>query len=92
MLCYGLRTDFHGELFLGAKALLGIVDALIELNMVRPCERDAAMNLRVDRDGAPVAAGDQAEIGGNERYAASCRHHFAAALGRCCGLQEKAGR
>ena len=34
VLCYGLRTDFQGELFPGSAALLGIADALIELKAV----------------------------------------------------------
>src|SRR3546814_2921811 len=31
VLCYGLRTDFRGELFAGSAALLGIADTLVEL-------------------------------------------------------------
>ncbi|WP_295640285.1 thymidine kinase [Novosphingobium sp.] len=80
VLCYGLRTDFQGELFAGSAALLGIADALVELKAVCHCGRKATMNLRVDHGGAPVRAGDQTEIGGNERYVALCRKHFSAAM------------
>ena len=82
VLCYGLRTDFQGELFEGSAALLGIADALVELKAVCHCGRKATMNLRVDAGGAAVRAGDQTEIGGNERYVALCRRHFSEALGR----------
>ena len=76
VLCYGLRTDFQGELFPGSAALLGIADALVELKAVCHCGRKATMNLRVDESGAAVVAGAQTEIGGNERYVALCRRHF----------------
>lgn len=80
VLCYGLRTDFQGELFPGSAALLGIADALVELKAVCHCGRKATMNLRVDETGAAVKAGAQTEIGGNDRYVALCRRHFTQAL------------
>jgi thymidine kinase len=81
VLCYGLRTDFQGELFPGAKLLLGIADSLVELKAVCHCGRKSSMNLRVDESGAAVKQGAQTEIGGNDRYVALCRKHFAEALG-----------
>lgn len=80
VLCYGLRTDFQGELFEGAAALLGIADSLVELKAVCHCGRKATMNLRVDENGAAVRAGQQTEIGGNDRYVALCRRHFSEAM------------
>jgi thymidine kinase len=82
VLCYGLRTDFQGELFPGSAVLLGIADALVELKAVCHCGRKATMNLRVDESGAAVRQGQQTEIGGNDRYVALCRRHFSEALGR----------
>ena len=76
VLCYGLRTDFLGQLFPGSAALLALADALIELKAVCECGRKATMNLRVDESGRAVAAGAQTEIGGNDRYVALCRRHF----------------
>ena len=76
VLCYGLRTDFKGNLFPGSAALLALTDALIELKAVCECGRKATMNLRVDAEGHAVAAGAQTEIGGNDRYVALCRRHF----------------
>ena len=76
VLCYGLRTDFQGELFPGSAALLGIADKLVEMKAVCDCGRKATMNLRVDESGKAVREGAQTEIGGNDRYVALCRKHF----------------
>jgi thymidine kinase len=76
VVCYGLRTDFQGELFPGSAALLGIADSLVELKGVCDCGRKATMNLRVDELGRTVIDGAQTEIGGNDRYVAMCRKHF----------------
>lgn len=76
ILCYGLRTDFAGQLFDGSAALLGLADALVELKAVCDCGRKATMNLRVDAAGYAVVDGAQTEIGGNDRYVALCRRHF----------------
>jgi len=76
VLCYGLRTDFQGNLFEGSAALLALADALVELKAMCECGRKATMNLRVDAEGHAVAAGAQTEIGGNDRYVALCRRHF----------------
>jgi thymidine kinase len=80
VLCYGLRTDFQGELFPGSSVLLGIADALVELKAVCHCGRKATMNLRTDEAGEPIVQGAQTQIGGNEQYVALCRRHFAQAL------------
>mgnify|MGYP005646099679 FL=1 len=76
VLCYGLRTDFQGQLFPGSAALLGWADNLIELKTICHCGRKATMNLRIDSNGAPIKEGDQVEIGGNESYVAMCRRCF----------------
>jgi thymidine kinase len=76
VLCYGLRTDFQANLFPGSAGLLALADTLVELKAVCDCGRKATMNLRVDAAGHAVAAGQQTEIGGNDRYVALCRRHF----------------
>jgi thymidine kinase len=76
VLCYGLRTDFRGDLFEGSAHLLGIADTLSEIKTVCDCGRKATMNLRVDGEGRAIRFGDQTEIGGNDRYIALCRRHF----------------
>ncbi|MGN6374412.1 MAG: thymidine kinase [Sphingomonas sp.] len=80
VLAYGLRTDFQGALFPGSARLLAIADALIEIKSVCMCGRKATMNLRLDAHGRAVREGAQTEIGGNDRYIALCRKHFAAAM------------
>ncbi|MCP1470519.1 thymidine kinase [Sphingobium sp. OAS761] len=80
VLCYGLRTDFQGELFEGSAHLLGLADTLNEIKTVCECGRKATMNLRVDGQGRAIRAGAQTEIGGNDRYVALCRRHFMAQM------------
>lgn len=80
VLCYGLRTDFQGNLFPGSAALLGWADNLTELKTICHCGRKATMNLRTDAQGKPIIEGEQVEIGGNERYIAMCRKHFVEAM------------
>lgn len=76
IMCYGLRTDFQGQLFPGSAILLAIADDLNELKTLCWCGRKATMNLRVNADGAPVLNGAQIEIGGNDRYVSLCRKHW----------------
>lgn len=80
VLCYGIRTDFKGNLFEGSAALLGWADNLVELKTICHCGRKATMNLRVDEDGKVIKDGDQLQIGGNESYIAMCRRHFREAM------------
>ena len=80
VLCFGLRTDFRGELFPGSARLLAIGDKLSELKTVCTCGRKATMTLRIGDDGKPVTDGDQVEIGGNERYESRCREHWREAM------------
>ncbi len=80
VLCYGLRTDFQGNLFPGSAALLGWADNLTELKTICHCGSKATMNLRTDKKGKAIKEGSQVEIGGNERYVAMCRKHFREAM------------
>ncbi len=82
VLCYGLRTDFMGELFEGSQYLLAWADKLIELKTVCHCGRKANMVIRTDEAGNPIKEGDQVAIGGNERYVSVCREHYKLALGK----------
>jgi len=82
VLCYGLRTDFRGELFPGSARLLALADELTELKTICHCGRKATMVVRVGVDGAVENDGAQVEIGGNERYISLCRRHYFEASGR----------
>ena len=77
VLCYGIRTDFKGELFPGSQFLLAWADNLNELKTVCHCGRKATMVVRLDADGKVVSDGDQVVIGGNDQYQSMCRRHFA---------------
>ncbi|QZY91975.1 thymidine kinase [Pantoea dispersa] len=80
VLCYGLRTDFRGELFTGSQYLLAWADKLVELKTVCHCGRKASMVLRLDVQGKPFSEGEQVVIGGNERYISVCRKHYKQAI------------
>jgi thymidine kinase len=82
VLCYGLRTDFRGELFPGSARLLALADELAELKTICHCGRKATMCARVGADGKAEREGEQVEIGGNERYLSLCRRHYFEATGR----------
>ena len=75
VLCFGIRTDFQGALFPGSSRLLAIADKLKELKTVCTCGKKATMTVRLDASGQVVAAGEQVQIGGNERYESKCRRH-----------------
>jgi thymidine kinase len=76
VLCYGLRTDFQGNLFEGSRHLLAWADELKELKTICFCGSKATMVIRVDENGDPIREGAQKEVGGNDRYVALCRKHF----------------
>lgn len=87
VMCYGLRTDFQGELFPGSAALLAWADTLSELKTICYCGRKATMVIRVSPNGIVERDGQQVEIGGNERYISLCRKHFSESIcsGTCAG-------
>ena len=75
-MCYGIRTDFRGELFEGSSELLALADNLIELKTVCDCGRKATMVVRLDESGNVITAGEKIQIGGNDTYKVFCRKHF----------------
>lgn len=91
VLCYGLRTDFRGELFIGSQYLLCWSDKLVELKTICFCGRKASMVLRLDQEGRPYHEGAQVVIGGNERYVSVCRKHYKEALleGSLSAIQQR---
>ena len=76
VMCYGIRTDFQGQLFEGSAELLALADNIKEIKTLCWCGRKATMNMRIDGSGQAVKAGTQIEIGGNERYISLCRQHW----------------
>lgn len=81
VLCYGLRTDFQGELFEGSAALLAIADDLREARTICFCGKKAIMTARLDENGRAITVGAQVSVG-KEVYVSLCRKHWLEALGR----------
>lgn len=75
VMCYGLKTDFLGNLFAGSEALLCLADNIEEIKALCWCGKKANMTARVV-DGQVARAGEQVAIGGNELYTSLCRKHF----------------
>jgi len=76
VLCYGLRTDFKGELFPGSQNLLALADELREIRTICHCSKKATMVLRLGEDGKVLKEGPQNQVGGNESYVSVCRKHW----------------
>ena len=76
VLCFGLRTDFRGELFEGSRFLLAWSDELQEIRTICHTGRKATMVVRLDEGGYALKEGSQIEIGGNERYVSVSRKVF----------------
>ncbi|MDR1333235.1 MAG: thymidine kinase [Holosporales bacterium] len=81
VLAYGLRSDFLGEPFEGSLYLLLWADELIEIKTICHCGKKATMNAKFDSNGNILRAGEQIDIGGNEKYVSLCRRHYTA--GQC---------
>ena len=82
VMCYGLRTDFQGNLFEGSATLLAIADNLREIRTICHCGSKATMVVRQTEGGDVIREGDQIEIGGNDKYVSLCRRHWADVMGR----------
>mgnify|MGYP001252197792 FL=1 len=78
VMCYGIRTDFRGDLFPGSSELLALADNLIELKTIceyKNCARKATMICRLDAEGNVITKGNQIDIGGDQ-YKVFCRKHY----------------
>ncbi|MFX4299983.1 thymidine kinase [Pseudosulfitobacter pseudonitzschiae] len=71
--CFGLRTDFRGELFEGSAALMALSDHMSENTGVCASGCVANMVLRMGTDGVPMIDGPQLLVGGEETYEAVSR-------------------
>jgi len=77
VMCYGIRTDFRGELFSGSMYLLAYADNLVELKTIceyENCTRKATMVARFV-NGELVTEGEKVVIGG-DNYKVYCRKHY----------------
>lgn len=81
VICYGLRTDYRGQPFESASALLAIADTLEEVKTICHCGRKANFNMLV-RNGVAVKEGSQVVVDDDSlkdidtKYVSVCRHHW----------------
>lgn len=72
VICYGLKTNFKGELFEGSKAILELADELEELATICKCGKKAKFNARLI-NGKYVKEGDVVAIDGiDAKYEPLC--------------------
>ncbi|MCI8478166.1 MAG: thymidine kinase [Oscillospiraceae bacterium] len=76
VICYGLRTDFKGDLFPGSMALLAAADVIEEVKTICWCGKKATCNARFDSTGRVLKEGEQVVLGANDRYIGLCRKHW----------------
>lgn len=81
VMCFGLRTDFQGNLFPGSRELLAIADTLREIRTICACGAKATMVVRQSADGRVLVEGDQVSIE-KSVYISLCRRHWEEAVGR----------
>lgn len=67
--CFGLTTNFKGELFPASKRLLEISDKIINIPAVCWCGKPATMNARLVEDETDILIGDS-------NYTCLCYKHF----------------
>lgn len=77
VMCYGLRTDFRGVGFPGAKRLLEIAHELTEIKTICTCGKKAMFNVRLI-DGRVQTTGESVAIDGekNITYTVACSKCF----------------
>lgn len=75
VICYGLRSDFKGNLFPGSQWLLAWADTIEELKTVCWCGCKATFNARYNENGI-IKDGEQVVLGANESYISLCRKHW----------------
>lgn len=78
VICYGLRTDFKGELFPGSAELLATADVIEEVKTICWCGKKATFNARFDAAGKVLKEGEQVVLGANDQYIGLCRKHWMA--------------
>ena len=76
VMCYGLRSDFKGELFPGSCELLVMADKLEEVKTICWCGKKATFNARFDENGKVLKEGEQVVLGANDKYIGLCRRHW----------------
>ena len=76
VMCYGLRSDFKGDLFPGSYELLVMADKIEEVKTICWCGKKATFNARFDQSGRVLKEGEQVVLGANDKYIGLCRRHW----------------
>ena len=76
VMCYGLRSDFKGDLFPGSYELLVMADKIEEVKTICWCGKKATFNARFDEGGRVLKEGEQVVLGANDTYIGLCRRHW----------------
>ena len=73
IICYGLKTNFRGELFEGSKKLIELADTIEELQTICPiCGQDSKFNARL-KNGSFTIEGNEIAIDGKDaEYKSLC--------------------
>ena len=72
VICYGLKTNFKGELFEGSKAVIELADELDELITICKCGKRAKFNARIV-NGKFAKSGEEVAIDGiDAKYESLC--------------------
>ena len=71
VMCYGLKTDFMGNLFTGSKRLIEVSDCIREIPSPCVCGKKAIMNAKYVKNKI-IYQGEQFDLGGNEKYIGLC--------------------
>lgn len=86
VMCYGLKSDFKGNLFIGSRALFEYANRFEEIKTTcreNGCKHKAMFNVRY-KDGKPTFEGEAVKVGdtkeeeGKEYYVVKCSTHFLA--------------
>lgn len=83
VICYGLRTNFKGELFPGSERLLALSDELEELITICSCGKRAKFNARYVNDKFTVSGEDVVIDGSNSKIT------YKPICGKCYILEKK---
>jgi thymidine kinase len=89
VICYGLRTDFRGQLFDGARRLFEMADSIEEVKTTCAfCNRKAIMNLK-HSNGVATVDGPSIDLGAEEKYFPACYRCYIEQLEAAKGHDQK---
>lgn len=76
VVCYGLKTNFKGELFEGSKALFELADKIDELTTICECGKKARFNARIENNEYVVEGKEIAIDNIDAKYESLCGKCF----------------